>query len=162
MQPKMVALQTHVEVNATLLKHHININCIHVWISTWLQNLLQHFEWSWLSRRLISLLVFLQHFVDLRVCHYWWQKTGGIWAEKQITTINTSLHTMSPILHRRSQITDKQMMVMGPHTSLCFLEPQLKLSLTYCNAYCKHLTRENAVHSATVRHIVTWKTLPSG
>lgn len=38
------------------------------WICTCLQNLLKHPEWSWLSRRLVRLLILLQHLVDFGIC----------------------------------------------------------------------------------------------
>ena len=61
-------------------------------VVTSLQNLLQHHEGGWLSRRLIRLLVLLQHFVHLRLCYYWWA-TAWLW---WIRAVKQLKHTLMP------------------------------------------------------------------
>lgn len=48
-------------------------------ISTCLKNLLKHLEWSRLSRRLVRLLILLQHLVDFGICDYGRSLTWWLW-----------------------------------------------------------------------------------
>lgn len=65
--------RTHLFQNTTItITFHIRKKRFHEanksWICTCLQNLLKHPEWSRLARRLVRLLVLLQHLVDFGIC----------------------------------------------------------------------------------------------
>lgn len=69
-------LNVDMDLNDSLRSTHINVNRKFFFnlirLLTWLQNLLQHFEWSRLSGWLVGLLVLLEHLVNFWIFRQRW------------------------------------------------------------------------------------------